>query len=306
MRIRPSRSVGLLAAAALAVAGLGAASGCGSTQVAGDGPQVAGDSPEALAQRARQVAAAWDGSTAAAAWRSGYHPMGEVVQPPRGGLLSQADKQAYRQRSFVLGDELPTNGPHDGRVTWARGKSLTRALTRPEEAYQALVGARAEGKPYLTVTGAKLGEMSVVTSRGPAMVPAWLFSLEGYDSPLKQAAAVPSELPRSPIERARGIPGYPLRHLVRIAADGLSVTVVALRRVCDHGPAVEVLETPGSVVLSASVKPRKGGGTCTKQGKLQEVTVKLDRSLGDRILLDAHTGRPVPYKPSLGPSPSWS
>jgi hypothetical protein len=29
-------------------------------------------------------------------------------------------------------------------------------------------------------------------------------------------------------------------------------------------------------------------------------------TLGDRILLDAFTGRPVPYGGSNGPSPSWS
>ncbi|MFE4960347.1 hypothetical protein ACFRCW_42015 [Streptomyces sp. NPDC056653] len=299
MRIRASHSVNLLAVAALFAACLGAVSGCGSEKEADSRADVTTD-------RARQVAAAWDGSTAAAAWRAGYYPMGETVQLPRGGLRSQADKQAYEDQSLVLRGKLPVTWPKDGRVTWARSGSVTRSLVGADESYKSLAGAGVNGKPHLTVTGAKLGEMSVATSRGPATVPAWLFTLVGYASPLKQAAAVPSKLPRPPIRPARDIPGYPINRLVRIAADGGSVTVVALHGVCDDGPEVDVLETRGSVVLSASVKYRKDGGDCTKQARTQQVTVKLERPVGDRVLLDAPTGRPVPYKGPHGPSATWS
>ncbi|MFB6784645.1 hypothetical protein ACFCX0_47225 [Streptomyces sp. NPDC056352] len=300
MRIRASRSLSLLAAAALSAAGLGAVSGCG-------GQEDAGGDTAVMAHRARKVARAWDGSTAAAAWRVGYHPMGEVAQLPRGGLRSQADKRAYQDHNFVLRGTLPDTGPKDGRVTWIGGGSLTRQLAGAVESYKTLAGGRTGGKPHLTVTGAKLGEMSVATSRGPAVVPAWLFTLNGYVSPLKQAAVIPSPLPRPPIGRAYGVPGYPLNQLVQIAAGGRSVTVVALHGACDDGPVVAVLETRGSVVLSGSVKHRKDdGGHCTKQARLQQVTVKLARPVGDRVVVDAHTGQPVPYKPPHGPSPSWS
>ncbi|MER6134480.1 hypothetical protein [Streptomyces sp. NPDC001815] len=299
MRIGSSRSVSLLAGVALAAVGLGASSGCGSQQEAGG-------STEVQTQRAQQVAAAWDGSAAAAAWRDGFHPMGDVIQLPRGGLRSTADKQAYKDHSFILEGKLPATWPKDGRVAWAGGGSLTRPLVGADKSYKTLAGARVGGKPHLTVTGAKLGEMSVATSRGPAMVPAWLFNLEGYNSPLKQAAVTPSKLHQSPIGRARDVPGYPLNRLVQMSADGRSVTVVALHGVCDNSPVVDVLETRGSVVLSASVQDQKDGDDCTKQGRLRQVTVKLDRPVGDRVLLDAHTGRPVPYKPLHGPSPSWS
>lgn len=301
MRMRAACTAGRFAVLFLLVAGLGATSGCGSQK---EGPEVGGD-VEASTLRARQVAAAWDGSTSAAAWRAGYHPMGDVVQLPRGGLRNQADKQAYQDRNFVLRGKLPTVWPKDGRVAWAGEEALTRPLLGADASYKALTGDRAGGRPHLTVTGAKLGDMTLATSRGPAVVPAWLFTLDGYDTPLKQAAVVPSKLPQPPIGEAHNVPGLPLQHLVRIAADGRSVTVVALYGVCDDGSAVEVLETPGGVVLSASVK-QKQKGVCTKQGKQQQVVVKLDRALDDRVLLDAHTGKPVPYKPQNGPSPSWS
>jgi hypothetical protein len=34
--------------------------------------------------------------------------------------------------------------------------------------------------------------------------------------------------------------------------------------------------------------------------------VKLDRPVEDRVLLDAITGLPVPYRPEGEPSPTWS
>ncbi|MFB6677566.1 hypothetical protein ACFCWG_35190 [Streptomyces sp. NPDC056390] len=298
MRTSASRSVGLHVGIALAAVGLAAISGCGNQKAAVDGDTAV------LTDRARQVATAWDGSTAAAAWRAGYHPMGEAVQLPRSGLRGQADKQAYEDQNFVLRGELPGTRPRDGQVTWPGGDSLTRPLVPADQSYKTLAGTHVGGEPHLTVTGVVLGEMTMTTSRGPATVPAWLFTLDGYDTPLKQAATVPSEPPPPPIKAARDIPGHPLNRLVGITDDGRSVTVVALHGVCDDGVEMDVLETHGSVVLSTTVKGHEGGATCTKQARMQQVTVKLERPVGDRVLLDARTGQPVPYKGPHGISPS--
>ncbi|WP_369199295.1 hypothetical protein [Streptomyces sp. PU-14G] len=176
-------------------------------------------------------------------------------------------------------------------MTFVKGGSLTRPLKGAEESFEALV--RSSAQPRLRVTGAKLGEMSVTTSRGTAKVPAWLFSLEGYDTPLKQAAVIPSGLPRSPVRPVAGGPSR-LDGLVRYSVDERAVTVISSHGDCDDGSAVDVLETSRSVVLSAFVKGRRGG-LCTKQAKLQQVTVRLAQPVGDRVLLDAHTGQPVLY-----------
>ncbi|MFE2094939.1 hypothetical protein [Streptomyces sp. NPDC059460] len=306
MRTRAARTVDLLVVFALFTVGTGAVIGCGSEKARG-GTQVRGadSAPESKA-RARQVADAWDGSKAAEVWAKGYYPMSEVVQLPENAFRNGDDKLAYGARNLVLRGELPATSQKDGQVKWESGGSLTLPLMGAREAFATVAGGSIDG-PHLTVTGVKLGEMSLATSRGPAIVPAWLFALEGYDTPLKRVALSPSKLPEAPIKPAGELPTdelAPLGRMIGVAGDGRSVTVVATHGACDDGPAVDVLETGGSVVLSASVVGTKDG-PCTRQLLAKEVTVKLDRPVGDRLLLDAFTGRPVPYEEN-GPSAGQS
>ncbi|MFJ9031638.1 hypothetical protein ACIRQP_24595 [Streptomyces sp. NPDC102274] len=295
MRTKTGRTVNPLVLLGLFTAVGGAVVGCG------------GDKAADREARAREVAGAWDGSEAAKAWGGGYYPMGDAVQLPGNGFRGDADKRAYETQNFVLRGELPATPRKDGQVRWESGGSLTLPLTGARTAYERVAGGSNDG-PRLTVTGAKLGEMTLATSRGPATVPAWLFSLEGYDTPLKRVALGPSKLPAPPIKPAEEVSADELTQLgrlVEVAGDGRSVTVVANHGSCDDGPAVDVLETSGSVVLSASVVGTKDG-PCTADMRHEELTVKLDRPIGDRILLDAFTGRPVPYGQPNQPSPSWS
>lgn len=308
MRKKTTRNVNLLIALAVSVVGTGAVAGCGSDRIGVRSDEVRDvDLAPKREARARQVADAWDGSTAADAWREGYHPMADAVQLPENGFRNETDQRAYATQNFVLGGALPAARPKGGEVRWKRGGSLTLPLIDARTAYETLDRNSSAG-PHLRVTGAELGEMTLATSRGPATVPAWLFTLKGYDSPLKRAAISPSELPEPPVRSAGGVPSSelrPLHRLVEVAEDGLSVTVVADHGSCDEGPAVEVLESGGSVVLSAYVLGAKKG-PCTSEMQGEKVTVALTRPLSDRVLLDAFTGRPVPYGEPNGPSPSWS
>jgi hypothetical protein len=74
---------------------------------------------------------------------------------------------------------------------------------------------------------------------------------------------------------------------------------------CDDGPVVKALETDGGVVLYASVAGERSG-PCPAVMTEQSVKAELGKPLGDRMLLDTFTGRPVPYGEPNGPSPSWS
>lgn len=308
MPTNTARTVNMLMTLALLAAGVGTVTGCGSEKSGLRRTDVRGADPAPKANaRARQVADAWDGSQAAEMWRNGYHPMGDAVQPPENAFRTEADQRAYTTQNFVLRGALPTTQHKDGQVKWQRGGSLTLPVMGARKAYETLARGRNDG-PHLTVTGAKLGAMTLATSRGPATVPAWLFTLEGYDSPLKRAALIPSKLPQPPIQPVEEMPTAelaPLDRLDKVAGDGRSVTVVATHGACDDGPAVHVLETSGSVVLSASVVGTKDG-PCTSELRHEEVTAKLDHPVGDRVLLDAFTGQPVPYGERNGPSASWS
>ncbi len=306
MRTNITRTVRLLAALAV---GAGAAAGCGGGKADNGGVEVrSSESAPQLGDRARQVADAWNGSKAAEVWHEGYYPLEAVVQLPENGLRSTADRSAYETGNFDLRGELPAAPRKAGRVAWKSGYSITMQVMGAEKAYKALDRDSSPG-PRLTVTEAKLGEMTVGTSRGPATVPAWLFTLDGYDTPLKRAAVSPSKLPEPPIKPlGQEVPTdvlAPLGGLANVAQDSRSVTVAATHGSCDNGPAVDALETSDSVVLSASVVGSKDGN-CPGAKLSEKVTVELDRPVGNRIVLDAFTGRPVPYSEWPGASQSWS
>jgi hypothetical protein len=301
MRTAMTRTARLLLALALSAAV--AAAGCGTETEEAGGTVPAPRSTD----RARQVADAWDGSRAAARWREGYHPLGPAVRLPEpGGLRDAADRRAYALGNFDLRGRLPAAPGRSGRVTWPGGHALTVPLLDAGKAYQDLDRADSPG-PRLTVTGARLGEMTVATGRGPATVPAWLFTLEGYDRPLARAAVSPTAPPASPVEPlGRDVSRRelaPLGGLTGVAGDGRSVTVLAHHGSCDDGPVVTAYETDGSVVLSAAVAGADDG-PCDSALRGKRVTVRLDLPVGDRVVLDAFTGRPVPYtdRPEAAPA----
>ncbi|MCI3278272.1 hypothetical protein [Streptomyces cylindrosporus] len=288
MRTHTARVGKLLIPLALLTTGL--AVGCGGEQAGSHGV----DADSTRHARARAVADAWAGSAAAQMWAKGYYPMGEVIELPEGAFHTGADKEAYATQNFVLDGTLPTSGQRKGEAKWKDGGSLRLPMMSAREAYDSVARGGNDG-PHLTVTGAKLGTTTLLTSRGPATVPAWLFALKGYDTPLKRVALSPMKAPKAPIVPAAESPSdelWPLERLVGVSGGGRSVTVLAGHGACDDGPVVDVLETDATVVLSAWITGTKDG-SCTSQLLFEEVTVKLGRALDDRILLDAFTGRPV-------------
>ncbi|MDX3453983.1 hypothetical protein PV396_18860 [Streptomyces sp. ME02-8801-2C] len=233
--------------------------------------------------------------------------MADVVQEPESGWHSKADERAYETKNFVLGGDLPSTAPALGKVDWGNGKDLSRPLIGVQKAYQSFALNRSAG-PRLTVTGARLGTTTIVTSRGNATAPAWLFTLESYDTPLKRVAVIPSKLPKPPIGQAREGAADGLRSIARLvgtAAGGRSITVKATHGSCDDGPITKALETDESVVLYASIKEAESG-PCPADMTEQSVKVELSQPLGDRLLLDALTGRPVPFGDPKGMAPSWT
>ncbi|WP_333760591.1 hypothetical protein [Streptomyces sp. IBSBF 2390] len=291
-----TRAVRLLTALALSAVTAAAVTGCGGEHHTGPS-KVRPDRPATRPEdRARQVADAWDGSAAAATWRKGYYPMADAVRLPDGGLHGAADRHAYDTGTFELRGTLPAAPRPGGVVRWQNGGSLGMPILSAREVYTALVRDSGPG-PRLTVTGARPGETTVVTSRGRATVPAWLFTVRGYDTPLRIAAVSPSPLPRTHVRPLGPEPTdeqAPLGEVVDVAPDGRSVTVRATHGSCDDGPVVKTLETAHSVVLSASVAGARDG-ICPSNLLIERVRVTLKSPVGGRALLDAFTGRPLTH-----------
>jgi hypothetical protein len=265
--------------------------------------------PARTTERARQVSDAWEGSEAARVWREGYFTLGDPVRLPEGAFHGDADKQAYQRQNFEIRGSLPGAPPKKGEVRWRGGGSLAVPVVSARAAYEQIGGGSGPGPgPRLTVTGARLGEMTIHTSRGSATVPAWHFTIKGYDTPLKRVAVVASKLPKPPVKPVPDLTDdlWELAGLDTVSRDGRTVVLRAHHGSCDDGPGVDVLESADNVVFSAWIRD-PSDGPCTKELRAKKVTVKLDRPVGDRILLDAFTGRPVPYEGSpWSRSSSWS
>ncbi|MFI8499506.1 hypothetical protein ACIGFK_13555 [Streptomyces sp. NPDC085524] len=284
---------GLLAAALLTA-------GCGTARGGGGGAERT--APADTRPRMERVAAAWTGSAALRQWREGFHPLGEQDWAPPGGFRSGEDKAAAVNGAFVLGTGLPAGPPPATPVRWdSGGAELTLPLLSAQEAYGQLVradGAAVQPGHALTVTAAAFGETTVRTSRGPARVPAWLFTVGGYDTPLARIAIRPQELPEPPIEPLPTFDGgtAPLFGHSAASPDVTSFEVTAGHGGCDGGVAVDVLEGADTVVLAGRILPGKDlgpGEGCNAAMYEQSVPVTLTRPLGERLVVDSASGAPL-------------
>ncbi|MER6313304.1 hypothetical protein ABT237_05990 [Streptomyces sp. NPDC001581] len=283
-------------AAVLLTAACGAPGGAHEDAPVNTRPETRTDTRTAIRQRMEQVAAAWEGSAALRQWREGFHPLGEQDWQPPGGFRSGEDKAAYIGKSFVLRTELPVTLPPATPVRWPDGSTLTLPLQSAAQAYGE-IDEDPDRAPALTVTGVRFGETTVRTSRGPARVPAWLFTVEGYETPLARIAVAPQEFPKPPIEPLGTFDGGTAPLLAHTAAPGATeLTVQAGHGSCDGGVAVDVLEGADTVVLAGrilpGVEPGQGGG-CDAVMHTQSVTVTPARPVGARLLVDAATGAPL-------------
>ncbi|MFJ8018210.1 hypothetical protein [Streptomyces sp. NPDC096339] len=297
-----ARRAGAGAALCGLVAAVVLAAGCGPAPGARGGPAAPADTRP----RMEQVAAAWEGSAALGQWREGFHPLDEQDWAPPGGFRSGEDKAAAVNGHFVLRAELPAGPPPATPVRWdAGGAELTLPLLGAQEVYAEL--ARPKGPPpesghALPVTAVRFGETAVRTSRGPARVPAWLFTIEGYDTPLARIAIRPQELPKPPIEPLHTFDGGTAQLFGHSAAspDATSFEVTAGHGSCDGGVAVDVLEGADTVVLAGRILPGKElgpGVACDAVMHEQTVPVTLTRPVKERVILDSASGTPLEQGP---------
>ncbi|MFF4423533.1 hypothetical protein ACFY04_22600 [Streptomyces sp. NPDC001549] len=269
--------------------------GCGAPQPEAPGAAPLRPRPDSRA-RMEQVAAAWEGSAALRQWREGYHPLDPQDWQPTGGFHSGEDKGAYAEGNFVLRAGLPDTPPPDTPIRRPDGSTLTLPLQSAAQAYGEIArGPGRDREHALPVTGVRFGESTVRTSRSPARVPAWLFTVEGYDTPLIRIAVSPGEVVPPPVLPLEDADGRTARLFgLQGAPEATTVGVTAGHGSCDGGVAVDVLEGVGTVVLSGRILPGAAlepGTACDAMLRTLKVEVVLSRPVGDRIVVDATTGR---------------
>src|SRR5437868_12349464 len=137
--------------------------------------------------RAREVAARWQGSADDRAWREGFVLL-EAMNPQgwRADMLAWVNRSAQNGK-WLLETELPARTPAPVVVRWPDGSVLKVPLVTPASAYAEFSRPAdfieeecpAEGCSPLRVTGVELGAIPLKTSRGTIEAPAWLFSVKG-------------------------------------------------------------------------------------------------------------------------------
>ncbi|ONK13561.1 hypothetical protein [Streptomyces sp. MP131-18] len=280
-----------------------------------DDPCLPGAGPDPERERLPRmcaVADAWEASDAAGRWAAEFHPLAPLVELPEGGLRDESDTRAFENGSFKALTSLPDESA-DGSIRWENGENGEAGENGPVPLRSAadVFGEMDSGiddhSPdfhALRVTDVEPGEMRLRTSRGPAEVPAWLFTLDGYDTPLRHAAVAVPEPPAAPVGPVAADGEHRpvgLEALGPVSEDGRQVTVTLLMGSCDD-LAVDVLETDESVVLAASVVGGPPPGTrCTEEERTVRKTVDLERPLAERAPLDAHTGEAL--QPERAPAP---
>jgi hypothetical protein len=295
------------AAAVVAVALGATALAHGFSGTAGPGAAAASpaggqNGPPAFVATARQVSAQWDRSPAARAWRTGLvlvNASDLTPIPHDTGFPSGHDKFAFESGRFRLAGVLPAV-PLPGTVRWADGATLRLPVLSARAAFAELAEERPcpAGDPcgQLTVTGAEPSAVTVPTSRGPASVPAWRFTVTGLGWKVSEVAVergalvILPDCVRCPAA-GRSTPG--VGAVTGVSVHGRTLTVSLLGGACDAAWGAYLYESGSTVVVGSWQRSSAAGAPCPAVGIGRTARVTLARPLGTRVVLDVASGLPL-------------
>ncbi|MFE2285011.1 hypothetical protein ACFXDJ_12660 [Streptomyces sp. NPDC059443] len=148
-----------------------------------------------------------------------------------------------------------------------------------------------------SVRGAVLGLVPGTVDGGRGLVPAWLFEVAGKAGGPGRTVAQPAALaedtgpgtatPAPPAGKTLTVPGFSYSEADR------TLTVNFWGGVCSTY-ALEVREQPESVMVKITDTPNKPGQACIMLAQEMTLTARLQQPLGDRKVIDATTGKPIP------------
>lgn len=162
-----------------------------------------------------------------------------------------------------------------------------------------------EKKSTASVTDARFGLETHFSHGDPLLVPSWSFTVRAQDGKNTYTVGHPAvkpallQLPGAP-QRPDPRPSAPrggktIDAPVSYTADGRTLTLTFWGGVCgDHRGIAK--ETDKRVTVSVRQTERDPGTMCIKVAKRQSVQVTLDQPLGDRTVVGARDGAPLPEK----------
>ena len=154
----------------------------------------------------------------------------------------------------------------------------------------------------LHLTRPRLGTMTIGTSRGSALVPAWIFAITGSAVRVAHAAVATTALVSvtPDTEPAEGL----AIDSGTLGADGRTLTVSftgavgPASRPCGADYTAQAVESARAVVVIVYEHPAPGHGACPAVGASRTATVTLGAPLADRAVLELPHGTPVATMPA--------
>ncbi|GAA1603551.1 hypothetical protein GCM10009789_66970 [Kribbella sancticallisti] len=210
-------------------------------------------------------------------------------------------KLAWTAGQVVVAPGVQLGSGGTSRIDFADGSSRPVSVLDAQPALTGVIGttrSNCRGIPAssckLTITGASLGKAKVVTSSGPATVPAWSFTAKGLSRPIVVVAAPEDVLkpmvePVPPRGIAKSAPGIlEVQSLTRV--EGSALTFVLGHGACEVDLRAHVLEFEDLVIIGGSYGHASGGGACPAIALSTPAVVTLTEPLGDRAVISATTG----------------
>jgi hypothetical protein len=208
-------------------------------------------------------------------------PWGPIVEP-KDGYPDGVSKEAVASGAIDGPDIMPASpGVVDGMPMISAADAL--AILR-----------RGNGQvaQRITASAVEFGTAEFVTDRGPATLPAWLFTFPGFTGPLAVIAVAPPA-------RFAAADTAPLGSAItaQVDASGSTITVSFVGAAqgtgdCTADYRLDLNEHDSFIVVSPTTT-RSGGGTCLAMGYPRTATATLGRPLAGRVVVDAATGAAV-------------
>jgi len=197
---------------------------------------------------------------------------------------------------------LPAERPGRREVKWVDGTSIDVDVLSAQQAFDELVAAAvaAGGEcadcKAIRITDANLATGLVETSTGPAEVPMWVYSVRGSAVRITRVAVDGSVTVDPPPWNAEDPPvGISIDLAIGTPdSNKLQVRYIGADDSCGMETTVEAVESDLAVVVLVEERPGPGANACRLVGRLRTADVTLDTALGDRVVLEARQGLPVP------------